>query len=1404
MRRFTDFIINKRYYILTIFIILTIIAAILSTKVKINYDIAEYLPDTSSTRIGMNIMEEEFSGTETSTLNLMFENLPDEEKMEIKSYLENIDGVESVDYDHSDNYNKDKYTLYVITVDDTSDSQKATDVYNQITEKYKDNTIYTSGDISECNKSVLPIWILALAVFCAFIILLIMCESYVEPVLFLISIFIAIILNKGTNIIFKNVSHITDSITAILQMALSMDYSIMLMNRYDQEKKLEKDNVKAMKNALYKAFQAISSSSITTIVGLLALVFMSFKIGKDLGFVLAKGVLFSLICIFFVLPVLILLFDKWIIKTKKKSPQIKLNLLGKFSYKMRFVSPIIFLIIFVISFMLKGNLGIDYTDSKSDEISEIFTENNQIAIIYKNSEEAKIAKYLDNLESAEKVDEVLAYGNTINEKLTYDKLNEKLQDLGEDINVENYLLKILYYDYYHPDENNTLTFSEFIKFIEDEAYKNEKTNEKIDADTKKDITRLKNFIEPSLIHKKRTAADIAEILEIDKTKVDDILVYYLSKNNHLQLDMPTFVDFMNRDVLTNEKYAQKINTDSRNKLNILSKFTNKQVLQTQMTSTQMAELFGIDVNTMNELYKYYILVNDIHIKMTIAEFSNFVLDTVLKDNTYASSFDEATIQNIKLLATFSNSSTITQQMNSQELSNLFGIDEEKIKQILLLKYTNQSSGNSLSITEFINYTTYIKNNTHTLDGVDISQLESVSLFAENKDNINTTKMNQETLNQLFSALTPNLADTIYLLAGLSNEQLFTPQEFIHLVLDIANQTTTEPTEPTEPKEPNESEQTTPESTPNISEQPESIQQNSVMHFTLDENTLHSLNLLKMIIDDSVSTEKVRYSAEEMSQILNINIKQVYQLYALITYTFGNTSSWVATPNEFVQIILNNKELANIKNSVDETTMHKLQLLSTIMISTLNNTSYTYQELSQVIGIDPNNLKNIYTLSVSYKNHTTLTPFEFVNFVLAHQSDSVLATKMPAHTLNDLTLLQSVMNGIMENKKYNSTDLSSLLGINKEDINLLYGLYTSKYVSKNTKLSLEDFVQFILKNVITQQEYASNFNNEQISQLNTVDGIMKNSLNSTRYTSNEIFGILTNLSDKVDKNTIEILYTYYGSSKEYDDTWQMTIEEFVNFLNNNILNDERFNDFIEEDMRNDIINAKNTIADAKELLIGNHYSRIVLNTKLTSESQETFAWIQNITDMLNQDIDEFYIIGNSPMAYEMSQTFNNELNFMTIITMIFIFIVVVFTFKSIIIPIILVLIIQCAVYLTMGILAFTGENVYFISILIVQSILMGATIDYAILYTSYYLENRKNEGIKESIINSYNKSIHTILTSSSILIIVTLIIANFASAIAAKICKTISEGTLCSTILILTLLPAVLGFWDRFINKKTEK
>ncbi len=1201
MKKITDFIVNKRYWILGLFIILLVIAAILSRQVNINYDISRYLPNTSETRIGMDIMDSEFEENESS-FNIMFKGLTEEKKDEIYNYLVSVNGVSSVDYEKNENYNKEDSTLYVVNVDDKEDSNLAKEVYNEITNKYKNDEIYTSGAIAERNTDVLPMWIIVLAVSCAIIILIIMCESYIEPFLFLVTILMAVVLNNGTNIIFDSVSNITNSISAILQMALSMDYSIMLINRYRQEREKESDKVQAMKNALYNAFKSISSSSVTTIVGLLALIFMSFTLGKDLGFVLAKGVLFSLICIFFVLPTLILMFDKLIQKTKKKTPHIKLDTIGKISYKLRYVAIPVFIGIFIFSYFQKGNLDILYTASEDDEISKIFSENNQMAIIYNNKEEKNISEYLEQIKENEHIEDVIAYGNTINKELEFDELNDKLEDLGADVEIDEYLLKILYYKYYNTDEDNKITFNEFVDFIQNEVYENQNMSDELNDKTKENVERFKNFTSSELVNKKRNSSEIANILGIDKNQINDILVYYNSKNNNIKISLNDFIKFINSDVLTNKTYSKRIDNTAKEKLNQLIKFTDVYTIQKKMTSEDMANLFGIDKNTIDLLYTYYISLNDIDTKLTLYQFSEFVLNDLLKDSKYANIFDEATINQLKLLNTFSNESIITKEMNSKELSEILGIDEEQIN-------------------------------------------------------------------------------------------------------------------------------------------------------------------------------------------------------ALIYLVQNNTDNWKMTPNEFVKLILTNSDNETIKGSINNETINQLKFLANIMDSSINKKSYSYNELAEFIGINLESSKNIYILYSSEKVTLKLTPKEFVDFILNHKTESTLSDKLDKDTLNNLTLIQKVMSGALEGQKYNSAELSKLLGINENDTKLLYGLYNSKYVNTNQTISLKEFISFLTNDVMKNQEYSENFDNDSKIKINTVNSIIKASENNVKYSKDEIFAILSKLTDDLDKNTVDLLYIYYGSSKDYNDNWTITIEHFVNYLNEDILNDSRFDDFIDNDMKNKITDSKEKINDAKDMLVGDQYSRIIIDTKFDLESEETFEFIQMMKDKLGENINEFYIIGDSPMAYEMSKSFNNELNFITILTMILIFIVVAITFKSLIIPAILVLTIQCAVYTIMGILSFSGEGVYYIALLIVQSILMGATIDYAILYTSYYIEHRKTMDVKNAIINSYNKSIHTILTSASILIIVTLIVGHFSSAITSMICKTISEGALCSAILIILLLPAVIAAVDKIVIKK---
>lgn len=1203
MRKVTDFIIKQRNIIIVLFIILSIISIVISTKVKINYDMTEYMPSDSETRLGLDIMNKEFEEENTSVLNIMFKNLTEDEKVEIQEKLSNIEGVSSVEYEKdNEKYNKDENTLYILNVDEAEDSKTAKDIYKYVNDNFKDYDFYTSGSISNRNMEILPAWIIALAVFICTVILIIMCESYIEPFLFLICIGIAVLLNSGTNIILGTVSNITSSISAILQLALSMDYSIMLINRYKQEKEKNNNKVEAMKEALYRSFSSILSSSVTTIVGLLALVFMSFTIGRDLGIVLAKGVLLSLLVIFTCLPSLILMFDKLITKTKKKAPNITLNWLGKFIYKSRQLGFILLIVLFVGSYILKGNLRILYTASEEDKIAEVFPENNQMAIIYKSEDEEKIAKYLKELENTEKVDEVLAYGNTIGENLKYNEFNNKLQDLNVDTQIEDYLLKILYYKYYNENIENKMTFNEFVDFTKNNVLNNKNFSSKIDEDIKNDIDKLEKFSSTEEMNKKRTYSDIANILDIDENDCYNLFVYYYSDKTNINLTIDQFINFIKKDVLTNNNYSGNIPEDAKKSIEAVSKFTNKNTINKSMTSKEMANLFGIDENQVKELYLYYYSIYGTNTKMTLNEFANFVINDVLTNPDYNSMIDTNMVENIQLLQTMSNTTIINKKMNIDELSSTLGIDKNTIEQVLLLINSTQDSGTSQTI----------------------------------------------------------------------------------------------------------------------------------------------------------------------------------------------------SPYQFVKFIIDNINNENIANNITQENLSKLKLAYNIMKSSNNKVTYTYTELSKFMGIDEDLSKKVYALYTTNKEEVKLTPIAFTDFILQHKEDSILKNSMDFSSIANLTLTQKIMKSTLNGQKYSATQMSELLNINNKDIKLLYSLYSAKYVNPNMQSSLKEFVEFILNNVITNEKYSSKFDSNSITKLNTINGIMNAVVNKTEYSPEEIFAILSNLTDSIDQNTIDILYIYYGSENYYNEEWQMTIEQLINYVNSNVLEDSRFDDFIDEEMRNKIKDAHQTIQDNKEKLIGNEYSRIILNTTFDLEGEETFDFLKKIYKDL--DGTELYIIGDSPMAYEMSKTFESEFNKISIITMIAIFIVVAFTFKSVGIPLALVLIIQCAVYLTMGILGLLGGKIYFIALLIVQSILMGATIDYAILYTSYYKESRVNMNIKEAIINSYNRSIHTILTSSSILILATFIVGKYASAIVSKICVTLSQGVLCATILILFVLPPVLAILDKLIVK----
>ena len=443
MKKAASFLVEKRKILLCLFLVLAAVSLPLMRQVRINYDLTQYLSAESRMKQGMQLMEQEFGPSDSSQLRVMIPDLSDPEKEEIFRDLSMLASGAQVTWEPGDRYNRDGYTLFEISAEYDSHSEDAASLFKAVHDQYDNRSVATGGTIHEANVPMLPLYVMVIAVGLVLLLLLLMCNSWFEPVIFMVNIGIAVAINLGTNVVLPSISEYTNSIVGILQLVLSMDYSIILLNRYTQEKENFPDNPSAMKAALAAAFPAVAGSSLTTFAGLLCLGFMSFKLGADMGFALAKSVIVSLICIFTVLPSLILISDKWIVKTRKKALHIPTAGCSRFEYRRRFILLVVFLVLFTGAFILKNNTQILYMLQMNNAVEAKFEEQHSLVLLYEAKDRDRIAEVLEPLEQDERVTGITAYCNTLGKAYKADEITALFS--GENA-PDASLIKLVYMD----------------------------------------------------------------------------------------------------------------------------------------------------------------------------------------------------------------------------------------------------------------------------------------------------------------------------------------------------------------------------------------------------------------------------------------------------------------------------------------------------------------------------------------------------------------------------------------------------------------------------------------------------------------------------------------------------------------------------------------------------------------------------------------------------------------------------------------------------------------------------------------------------------------------------------------------------------------------------------------------
>ncbi len=416
------FIVDKRKAFYLVFLAACLFCAASISKVEVNNDITSYLPPETETRRGLSLMEEEF--TTLGSARVMAANITYEQAARLAEALEEVEGVAGVVFDGTEDHYQNASALFDVSFEEENDTEGTSAALAEVEallEPYDSYIVSGDGMSSDVLAQEMSV-ILLIAAVVIVAVLLFTSKSYLEVLVFLIVFVVSALLNMGTNFIFGSISFITNSIAVVLQLALAIDYAIIFCHRYMEERELL-DAREADISSLSKAIVEISSSSLTTISGLVALMLMQFRIGFDMGIVLSKGIVCSMLTVFLLMPGLLMLFNRGIEATRHKNFVPQITVWGRVVMKLRFVLPVLFVAVTAACVVFSNRCDYVFSTNSTnsgnkpayrvalDKINDTFGYSNTIAVLVPRGDYRSEGALLRRVEAMEPITSATGLAN---------------------------------------------------------------------------------------------------------------------------------------------------------------------------------------------------------------------------------------------------------------------------------------------------------------------------------------------------------------------------------------------------------------------------------------------------------------------------------------------------------------------------------------------------------------------------------------------------------------------------------------------------------------------------------------------------------------------------------------------------------------------------------------------------------------------------------------------------------------------------------------------------------------------------------------------------------------------------------------------------------------------------------
>ena len=558
---------------------------------------------------------------------------------------------------------------------------------------------------------------------------------------------------------------------------------------------------------------------------------------------------------------------------------------------------------------------------------------------------------------------------------------------------------------------------------------------------------------------------------------------------------------------------------------------------------------------------------------------------------------------------------------------------------------------------------------------------------------------------------------------------------------------------------------------------------------------------------------------------------IVQSQLIIEYSYAEESlvTDIFPQDDTVVIVYDNKDEKNIQNVIKylEKDEHVTE------IQAYGNTlgaQMTADDMASMMGIPKVFVNTLLYMNKYGMNTTGLTLVDFTSFLSSDDflNNEMFSSMIDENSKSQIGMMKTIVDALASDEEYSADEIAAMLGIEKQLVQSVFYIAQMKalnifnitpmfWASVAEALGMEsDMIETIFRvkpvktlkfmefvDIISEvSSFAQGIMDKETRQmLSTFKNMADSVKNNSEITTDDLSAMFSLAGDSsmLTDEMVPLIYIMARSNTMDMSQTTVALYDFFIFLSEDVLNNEMFSSFFDDSVASQFAEAKITMEDGKAQLIGKDHSRMIIYLDYPLESPEIKEFYINFTEKLDSSLSgEYYLVGASAMSYEVEQSFSKEFLIISIVTAIVVFAVVWFTFRKFFLSLLLIGVIECAVFAMMSVMVIIELPMYFVALIIVQCILMGSMIDYGILFTTYYMEVRREYSIEKALPEVMKRATHAILTSSLIIVLVTLICGVFMSGAVASILKTLGIGALCAILLILFVLPSLLAIFDKHV------